>query len=386
MQENESIAPLVSVVIPMYNRERVIGRAVESVLQQTLSDFELIIVDDGSADNSCEVVESYDDSRIRLIRNTQNRGANFCRNVGIKESKGKYIAFQDSDDEWTTDKLEVQISYMQEKKLKASFGPYRVLDTSQIVPDDFQQFVNDKSLIREVLKKYNIVGTPTLVIEKCIVNDIGGFDERLPRMQDYEYAIRIVKKYDMGCCPDILLHVHTDEERITSNREKLDKAIGIIIQKHIDFIDFDHFFAIRYMILNEENEFSKNVFDELITNEKFNCFAIDYLKAEIKLQEDRKKNLFMINSRRLKNKEFAIYGAGKYAMELYKELNTRNLRPKCFIVTEKKDNFDISGIEIVGIDEISDKDITIVVAVATVTQTDILKVLNDKGFCDVFTV
>lgn len=386
MQENRSIAPLVSVVIPMYNRERVIGRAVESVLQQTLSDFEIIIVDDGSTDNSCDVVGAYDDSRIRLIRNAQNRGANFCRNIGIKESKGKYIAFQDSDDEWTTDKLEVQISYMQEKKLKASFGPYKVIESSRIVPDNFQQFVRDKSLVREVLKKYNVVGTPTLVIEKSIVKDIGLFDEQLPRMQDYEYAIRIVKKYDIGCCPDILLNVHTDEERITSNRKKLDKAIGIIIQKHIDFIDFNHFFAIRYMILDEEDEFSKNVFDELITNEKFNGFAIDYLKKEIKLQEERKKNLFRINSRRLKNKEFAIYGAGKYAMELFEEFAICNIKPKYFIVTEKKDNSDISGIEIIGINEIYDKDMTIIVAVAPATQTEILEVLNDKGFSDVFTV
>jgi len=380
------ITPLVSVVIPMYNRGHVIGRAIESVLQQTFCDFELIIVDDGSTDNSCEVVGLYDDSRIRLIRNAQNRGANFCRNVGIKESKGEYIAFQDSDDEWTTDKLKVQISYMQEKQLKASFGPYRILETSKVVPDNFQQYVNNESLVREVLRRHNIVGTPTLIIEKCIVNDVGMFDEQLPRLQDYDYAIRIAQKYNIGCCPDILLNVHTDEDRITANRGKLDKAIGIIIQKHIDFIDLNHFFAIRYMVLNEENEFSKNVFDELRTNEIFNFFAIDYLKTENKLQEEQKKYLFRINSRRLRNKEFAIYGAGKYAMKLYEELYARNIRPKFFVVTEKKDNSDSYGIEIVEIKDVHDKEITIVVAVAPAKQAEILRVLDDKGFSDVFTV
>lgn len=386
MQENKSIPPLVSVVIPTYNRGRVIGRAIESVLQQTFSDFELIIVDDGSTDNSCEIVGLYDDSRIRLIRNTQNQGANFCRNIGIKESKGKYIAFQDSDDEWTTDKLEVHIRYMQENNLKASFGPYRVLETSQVVPNNFQQYVNNDGLVRETLKRYNIVGTPTLVIEKCIVNDVGMFDEQLPRMQDYDYAIRIAKKYDIGCCPHILLNVHTDEYRITSDRNKLDEAIGIIIRKHIDFLDLNHFFAIRYMVLNEGNEFSKNVFNDLISNEKFRLFVINYLKQEISLQEEREKKLLSINKRRLRNKEFAIYGAGKFAMELYEELIALKIKPKYFIVSEKIDNSNIDGIRIVGINDIHDKDIAIVVAVAPATQTDILSTLFDKGFSDVFTV
>lgn len=386
MQENKSIPPLVSVVIPTYNRERVIGRAIESVLRQTFSDFELIIVDDGSTDNSCEIVGLYDDSRIRLIRNTQNQGANFCRNIGIKESKGKYIAFQDSDDEWTTDKLEVHIRYMQENNLKASFGPYRVLETSQVVPNNFQQYVNNDGLVREALKRYNIVGTPTLVIEKCIVNDVGMFDEQLPRMQDYDYAIRIAKKYDIGCCPHILLNVHTDEYRITSDRNKLDEAIGIIIRKHIDFLDLNHFFAIRYMVLNEGNEFSKNVFNDLISNEKFRLFVINYLKKEISLQEEREKKLLSINKRRLRNKEFAIYGAGKFAMELYEDLIALKIKPKYFIVSEKIDNSNIDGIRIVGINDIHDKDIAIVVAVAPATQTDILSTLFDKGFSDVFTV
>ena len=386
MQENKSIPPLVSVVIPTYNRGRVIGRAIESVLRQTFSDFELIIVDDGSTDNSCEIVGLYDDSRIRLIRNTQNQGANFCRNIGIKESKGKYIAFQDSDDEWTTDKLEVHIRYMQENNLKASFGPYRVLETSRVVPNDFQQYVNNDGLVREALKRYNIVGTPTLVIEKCIVNDVGMFDEQLPRMQDYDYAIRIAKKYDIGCCPHILLNVHTDEYRITSDKNKLDEAIGIIIRKHIDFLDLNHFFAIRYMVLNEGNEFIKNVFNDLISNEKFCLFVINYLKQEISVQEERGEKLLSINKRRLRNKEFAIYGAGKFAMELYEELIALKIKPKYFIVSEKKDNSNIDGIRIVGVNDIHDKDITIVVAVAPATQTDILSTLFDKGFSDVFTV
>ena len=93
-----------------------------------------------------------------------------------------------------------------------------------------------------------------------------------------------------------------------------------------------------------------------------------------------------INKRRLRNKEFAIYGAGKFARELYEELIALKIKPKYFIVSEKKDNSNIDGIRIVGVNDIHDKDITIVVAVAPATQTDILSTLFDKGFSDVFTV
>lgn len=386
MQENKSKKPLVSVVIPMYNRGRVIGRAIESVLQQTLSDLELIVVDDCSKDDSCEVVGAFDDSRIRLIRNKNNRGANYCRNLGIRESKGNYIAFQDSDDEWTKDKLQVQIEYMKQQGLKASFCPYKVIESSIIIPKDYQELIKNYNLVREALRKYNVVGTPTLVIDRAILDDIGFFDERLPRLQDYEYAIRIVKKYDIGCCPDILLNVHTGEERVSSNRERLDIAIGIIVEKHIDFIDLNHFFATRYMVLDEENRFSKSVFDKLITNETFNTFAIDYLKKEITLQEKRRNTLFEINSRRLENKDFSIYGAGKYAKVLYKSLRKQNKIPLYFLVTNIKYDDVIDDIEIRHIDTIEDKNMTIVVAVAPATQTEILELLRDKGFCDVFTV
>ena len=99
---------LISVIIPTYNSQKYISSAVNSVLSQTYKAFELIIVDDGSTDNTGEIVASFDDRRIRYIRQN-NSGVAVARNTGIKSSKGEYIAFLDADDIWERDKLAVQI-------------------------------------------------------------------------------------------------------------------------------------------------------------------------------------------------------------------------------------------------------------------------------------
>ena len=106
-------SPIVSVIIPTYNRAEVIERALDSVLAQTYQDYEIIVIDDASTDQTCAVVEAYDDPRIRLIRSHANGGAGAARNAGIVQAQGEYIAFLDSDDEWLAQKLAKQVSLME---------------------------------------------------------------------------------------------------------------------------------------------------------------------------------------------------------------------------------------------------------------------------------
>ena len=101
--------PLVSVIIPTHNRADMIGRAIGSVLAQARSDFELLVISDGSTDNTEEIVDDVQDSRIWFLKHERSRGASAARNTGLRESRGKYIAFLDDDDEWTHDKLEIQL-------------------------------------------------------------------------------------------------------------------------------------------------------------------------------------------------------------------------------------------------------------------------------------
>jgi len=130
--------PLVSVITPAYNAARFIGRTIDSVLAQTLTNWEMVIVNDNSPDNLCEIVETYmvDDSRIRLLQRPASGGPAKARNAGIAAARGRYIAFLDSDDLWLPEKLSKQIEFMQTDNVAFSFTAYKHIDRhDQIVRD-----------------------------------------------------------------------------------------------------------------------------------------------------------------------------------------------------------------------------------------------------------
>ena len=111
------INPTVSIILPTYNRAHTLRKAVDSILNQTYKDFELIVVDDGSTDDTYNLIKSINDYRIVYVKHEKNKGAAAARNTGIKLAKGKYIAFQDSDDEWYSHKLEKQMEIIENNKL-----------------------------------------------------------------------------------------------------------------------------------------------------------------------------------------------------------------------------------------------------------------------------
>ncbi len=119
---------LVSIIMPAYNCARFIRESINSVLAQTYTAWELLIVDDCSTDNTAEVVDNYADSRIRYMRNEQNKGAALSRNKALREAKGRYIAFLDADDTWTHDKLEKQIAFMQQNGYTFTYTCYSEMD------------------------------------------------------------------------------------------------------------------------------------------------------------------------------------------------------------------------------------------------------------------
>lgn len=124
---------LVSIVMPSYNTAKFIQETLQSVLDQTYENWELLLVDDCSSDNTDEVVKSYlSDSRIRYIKNEQNSGAAVSRNRALREAKGKWIAFLDSDDLWTPDKLEKQIAFMKKNGYYFSYTQYEEIDNDSM--------------------------------------------------------------------------------------------------------------------------------------------------------------------------------------------------------------------------------------------------------------
>lgn len=377
---------LVSVIIPMFNRELTIERSINSVLQQTYKNIEVIVVDDCSQDNSVETVKQIRDSRIKIVCLSENYGANYARNIGIEEAEGEYIAFQDSDDVWCKEKLSVQIKYMIDNELEASFTPYQIVNsTNDIVPTNYMQYVNNEALVKETLRKYNIIGTPTLVVSRNVINTVGMFDIDMPRLQDYEYAIRISKKYKIGCVPQILLYVYQEKKSISTNKENVVRAIKLLINKHSNFLNFDEFFGVTELAFDEHKKMDTEYVDYIctdnaVTNNKIYKSICKIQQDYIKASNDIHTYFIDNNLDNIENGKFAIYGAGCKGKELYQKLKMRDLIPSHFIVTKNNYSTMIDNIPIVTIEKFHDKNYKIVVAVSLEKQMEIIRTLNEYKF------
>ena len=128
MSKSKKNNNLVSIVVPVHNAERFVDEAIRSVLAQTYSDWELILVDDGSTDKSADVIIKHKSNKVKIVSLAKNVGAAKARNRGIREARGRYLCFLDADDLWTPEKLEKQVKFMQEKDCAFSFTGYEFAD------------------------------------------------------------------------------------------------------------------------------------------------------------------------------------------------------------------------------------------------------------------
>lgn len=162
---------LVSIVTPVYNSEKFISETIDSIQNQTYKHWELILVDDCSSDNSYDIISKYIkyDKRIRYIKLEKNSGAAVSRNTGIKNARGRFIAFLDSDDIWLPEKLEKQLKYMLDKKIGFTFTSYRYMKedgtkTNKVAKAPYK--INYNGLL-----KNTIIGCSTVVLDRQIVGD-----------------------------------------------------------------------------------------------------------------------------------------------------------------------------------------------------------------------
>ncbi len=226
--------PDVSVIIPTYNRATLLGRAVRSVLNQTYDDFEVIIVDDCSTDNTKNIVKSLEDERITYIRHMKNRGAAAARNTGMTAAKGEYIAFQDSDDLWLREKLEKQMLAFEESTRKTGVvysGFWRIENHRKTYIPSKWVPKKEGDIHRDLLQG-NFVGGVTAVIRKACLEKVGMFDERLSRLQDWELFMRLSKSYLFKYVNEPLLLSYHLCDSISADSEALTVALEIILKKH----------------------------------------------------------------------------------------------------------------------------------------------------------
>jgi len=183
---------LVSIITPLYNSEDFIAETIDSVLAQSYTNWEMIIVDDISSDTSIKIVEAYiaKDNRIKLIKQEKNLGPAVARNRAIKEAKGKYIAFLDSDDYWDASKLEKQVTFMQENMLALSYTSYYRVDEEEGKIIDEQ--VAKKSINYHELLKQNSIGCLTAIYDREILGT--RYMPEIIKRQDYALWLDILKE------------------------------------------------------------------------------------------------------------------------------------------------------------------------------------------------
>jgi glycosyltransferase involved in cell wall biosynthesis len=203
--------PTVSVVMPVLNGEASIGRAVRSVLGQTISDLELVVVDDGSTDRTSEVVSAYSEPRIELIRLEKNSGPAAARNAGVSRARGEYIAFLDSDDEWLTDKLERQVELIAASPAATGISTTG-FRTHRVATDRFQDTILDPDADwhRQQLTMCALAPGSTLMVKRDVFPQVGAFDVGLRRFEDWDWMIRCLAVREIVICPSVLAILHVD--------------------------------------------------------------------------------------------------------------------------------------------------------------------------------
>lgn len=183
---------LVSIIMPSFNTGKYIGESIKSVLAQTYKNWELIIVDDGSTDNTEEVVKAFDDDRIIFVKNEQNSGAAVSRNRALALAKGRWIAFLDSDDIWEKTKLEKQIAFMIKNDYHFSYTSYREID---IDGNDLGLVVNGpKKITKTGMYNYNWIGCLTAMYDAQKVGLIQIKD--IKKRNDYAIWLKVIQKTD----------------------------------------------------------------------------------------------------------------------------------------------------------------------------------------------
>lgn len=183
---------LVSIIMPSYNTGKYIGQSIESVLRQTYTNWELLIVDDCSCDNTDEVVKSYSDSRIKYFKNDKNSGAAVSRNRALREAKGKWIAFLDSDDIWLPEKLDRQIHFMLTNGYHFSYTNYAEIDTNG-APTGVK-VTGPRKITKTGFYNYCWVGCLTVIYDSEVVETIQIAD--IKKNNDYAMWLKVCKKAD----------------------------------------------------------------------------------------------------------------------------------------------------------------------------------------------
>jgi glycosyltransferase involved in cell wall biosynthesis len=234
MRETQPANPFVSVIIPAFNRERVIGKAIKSVLVQTFQDFEIILVDDGSRDETTKnaIKIACSEPRVRIFRSETNQGAQAARNAGARAARGKWLSFLDADDEWLPRSLEMRLRVASVENVEVVHSDCYILRNN--MP---QELFNVLPLRGEVYSQ--LLGSPGPMFQAMLISansfrEIGGLDETIVAYQEWDTAIRLSKRFRFGYenAPTFVYDCQ-GSDTISKDERKAAQGYKQVVRKHL---------------------------------------------------------------------------------------------------------------------------------------------------------
>lgn len=236
--------PLISVILPAFNRAQCIGPAIDSVLAQSLTDFELIVVDDGSSDGTGEAAAASGDARVRVLTLPRNCGGNAARNAGIRAAQAPLIAFLDSDDCYLPGKLAATVAEFDRRpELEILVDSYRVTfpdgraDQQRINPN-----VEGAAFVEALYQRWLWKATPAISARTAAVLRAGLFDEELRRRQDFDFLARAARVAHCAASDQMLWIKSWSPGAISAQPEKFIPATIALCQRHPEYVSDPRFF------------------------------------------------------------------------------------------------------------------------------------------------
>lgn len=247
----ESKQPIVSIVVPVYNAVRFMDDTIQTVLNQTYQNWELLLVDDCSSDDSVQIIKKYQkkDERIKLFKLSENSGAAIARNTGIDKAKGRYLAFLDADDLWVKNKLELQVAFMQEKNAAFSFTGYEFADENG-KPNGKKVHVPQTITYKQALKNTTI-WTSTVMLDTHILEKDTIHMPLIKRGQDTATWWKILKTIDFARGIDVnLAYYRRSSSSLSANKMKALKRTWLIYRKAEEMKPYAAFYYFTFYVFN----------------------------------------------------------------------------------------------------------------------------------------
>ena len=230
------MTPTVTVIIPTHNRSALLERAIGSVLRQTFTDLEVIVVDDASTDATREAVSRVSDPRLSYVRHPANLHVSAARNTGVARARGRYVAFLDDDDEWLPEKLERQVEVIERSSPRVA-GVYTGALSLHRTDGSAGYTIRPAfrgDILAELLKDNCIGPTSTVLLRRECLDDVGPFDVTLKYGEDYDLWIRLASRYDFECIPEPLVRYTPGADGLSSDYRVVIEGIETLLRRYRD--------------------------------------------------------------------------------------------------------------------------------------------------------